>query len=194
MDEMITKSNNNPSVTFRQGADGNFFIDPDGLYLVALFVPAKFAVVTVADALALYKDIQNGMLESRNALGFGSAIALPRISGSTAERHILALTSEGSETGYYWDGTSSDGMGATSDQHYIITLLITPDARFILRSDFFFNGGSPLFPTLFGNSDKYTIDFNEITRKFTMFHATPTQHPEELLPNDFIDYFVGRLS
>jgi hypothetical protein len=197
MDKMIADNNNNSSISFRQEPDSdNFIIDPDGLYLMVLFVPATFVFESVADALALYDDIQKGKIESKDALDFGSAIALPKVSGGTAERHILTFTANESDAGYYWDGISNNGMGDTSDEHYIFTLLITPDARFILRSDFFFKGGvlSPT-PSLtpFKNSNKYTIDFNA-ANKSTMFKTDLDTPPEELLPDDFIDYFAGRLS
>jgi hypothetical protein len=164
--KIITESNNNPFIKFRQ-VGGKFFIDTEGLYLMVLFI----SDVPVAQ---LMLDISAGTIKAKDVIDYGEAIALAKIHNGTAERHILTLSAKATEVGYYWDGGGGN--------HRICTLLITPDARFVLRADFTTNP--------FVNQSEYRINYGSDME--TVFEVSATVLPQELLGDDAVDYILGR--
>jgi hypothetical protein len=172
-DKIIAESNNNPSVTFRQEA-GKLVIDPEGLCLISLFLDA-------GPVNSLITDILNNNISAGDIIEFGQAIALAKVRQSVAERHILTLSTDVSELGFYWDGGGSSGTG-----HRICTMLITPDARFVLRIDF--------SKSEFGNLPEYRLNYRKGVDMETVFEVDSVNLPQVLLPNDVVDYFLGRFS
>jgi hypothetical protein len=170
LNKIIADSNNNPFIKLRQGG-GKSFIDTDGLYLLVLFIPS-------APVTQLITDILKGDLEARDLIEFGAAIALAKVRSGTAERHILTLSAKATEVGYYWDG----GGG---DNHRICTMLVTPDARFVLRIDF--------SKSEFGNDPEYRINYSSQVDMETVFEVGAAVLPQELLGDDAVDYNLGRL-
>jgi hypothetical protein len=171
--KIITESNNNPYIKFRQGAD-ELSVNTEGLYFMALFVPADFAILLSA-------AISNDLNEARDVIDYGEAIVLAKIHNRTVARHILSLSSNVAGIGYYWDGSSK--TGATS--HRVCTMLITPDARFVLRVDF---TNSPIL----GSQSEYTLNYGIDME--TVFETTNTKLPQDLLPNDAVEYLLDSFS
>jgi hypothetical protein len=170
LNKIITEGNNNPFVKFRQEG-GKFFINTDGLYLIVLFI----SEVTAGQ---LYTDLLSNAINARDVIEYGEAIALAKIHNGTAERHILTLSAKTAEVGYYWDG-------AGSGKHRICTLLLTPDARFVLRADF--------SKSAYGNQSEYPINYGNGVDMEPVFKVDATILPQELLGDDAVDYILGRL-
>jgi hypothetical protein len=64
-------------------------------------------------------------------------------------------------------------------------MIITPDARFVLRIDFTNN---PVLSSLSEYAFNYDIDME------TMFETTNTKLPLDLLPNDVVEYLLDSFS
>jgi hypothetical protein len=190
MDVIIAESNNSPFMRFRQEGNETVVIDPEGLYLLCVFIPATFT----DNAVKLFEQILGNERISEDVLDFGTAIAVAKVRNGTAERHILTFSGNANEILRYWDGTSEDGQEGVTDEHHIITLLITPDARFILRSDFFHNGvGTSLnFLPFDKTTSQYILDYSGNTNRLSIFEASSTQSPEKLLTDNIIEDFIGK--
>jgi hypothetical protein len=188
-EEMIDKSDGRASVEFCPEGD-KFYIDTEGLYLITVFVPDTSAQL----AHELYDFIINNVKPSDDVLNsnYGVAISVAKIHNGKAERHILTFSSKIDDFGRYWDGLSSDGKGGDTSDHFIFTLLVTPDARFVLRSDMFYNGLTTQFGGGFDPFDmselQCTITYDGNTKgRITMFETSTKQRPQDLLADDFVD-------
>jgi hypothetical protein len=183
---------NNPLVRFRQEG-GEPCIETDGLYILALFIPEL-----TEDQLKAF--ITSGVLPEEDVLDKGAAYALIKI-GKTATQRIVTLSANIDELGYYW---TDDGMG---DAYSICTMLITPDARFILRIDFSINlyakakseftldynlAGRSIADLVDPNLDLITV-FTVVRKKGsdTVFDSNSAY---TLMPENFIEYLVERFS
>jgi hypothetical protein len=125
-DLIMAESHDNPAVSFRQEATGAY-IETDGIYLMAVFF-MELDDEELVDYILGSKDVPEDVTKN------GLAFAMMKISGGTARGRIISLSSDIDEFGYYWKGGDSDS------EYGIATLLITPDARFILQADFFLGG------------------------------------------------------
>ncbi|MDR1230105.1 MAG: hypothetical protein LBK61_01760 [Spirochaetaceae bacterium] len=192
MEVMTDENNNNPFVRFRQEGDGLFAIDPEGLYLLCVFIPKTFA----ENAVQLVLDILAGNLISENVLDFGTAIAVAKVQNGTAERHILTFAGDDNSMFRYWNGFSEDGQGGVTDKHHAITLLLTPDARFILRSDFFCKGievdPMPDFLPFDITTSQYIFDYSGTTNRLPIFEASAIKSPQALLTDNIMEDFIGK--
>jgi hypothetical protein len=130
-DYIMTESHGNPAVSFCQEA-GKIYIKTDGLYLMVL-------VLMAVDPNDLESYIGGTQKVPEDVTKNGLAFAMTRISDGTARGRILSLSSDINEFGHYWEG------GNSGSEYAMATLLITPDARFILQADFFLGNFSPEF-------------------------------------------------
>jgi hypothetical protein len=153
---VMAESHDNPAVSFRQ-EDQDIYIETDGLYIMSVFFLA-----TDDDELKGY--ISDSKKIPDDVTKHGLAFALVKISSGTAKGRIISLSSDINEFGYYWEG------GDNNNDYGISTLLITPDARFILQADFFLGPvsvlpGSPpkiTYKGYKGTLPEYKLNFGEI--------------------------------
>jgi hypothetical protein len=170
--DAITASGDGSSfIKFRQEG-GASHISTEGLYFIVLFIPDD-SIGTVID------DITNVDIQAREVLNYGNGIALAKIHNKTAERRILNFSTNTTEVGYYWEADTDAG------NFRICTLLITPDARFVLRADF--------SKSAVGNLREYRINYGSEVDMIVAFKASTLIPPQELLGDDAVDYILGRL-
>lgn len=143
-DLIIAESNGKTLVNFGQGPTGETLIKTDGLYLMVVFLIS-------IDSAELESYMVNSKTTPEDVTKNGLAFALMKISGGAATGRILSLSSDVSEIGYYWPG------GAKGSEYGIATLLITPDARFILQADFSLGNISIISVDL--TTKTYTVDY-----------------------------------
>jgi hypothetical protein len=123
---IMAESHDNPAVNFRQEA-AKVYIETDGIYLMVVFF-VELETEELQEYMLGIKDVPEDVTKK------GLAFAMMQISGGTARGRIISLSSDINEFGYYWKG------GSSGSKYGIATLLITPDARFILQADFFLGG------------------------------------------------------
>ncbi|MDR1470829.1 MAG: hypothetical protein LBT00_16245 [Spirochaetaceae bacterium] len=131
----------NPYVHFSQEGD-NWYIKTDGLYMLAAFLPLDAAANRV-------EAILKGEVPSQDLVDYGAAFALMKISGGRVSGRLLTLSTKANEIGYYWDG------GNRVEGYNIGLLLLTPDARFILRADV----STKPYP---GTAAEYTLNYGSV--------------------------------
>lgn len=180
-DILSAVNDGNPVVTFSQGQGNlNHSVNTDNLYIMSIFINNDKALELIGDINEIVKDSTAlANLKWDDIISMGEAFALARISGGEARRHILSLAGGERDIGYYWPG-SKDGMR-------IFTILITPDARFILQIDF-----SPL---PYGDSPEYAFNFTE--DMYTAFKIDGTNginEPIKLLSDDLINELINKFS
>jgi hypothetical protein len=143
MNLIINESNGKSVVRFRQEGE-KIFVETDGLYIAAVFNIAS-------DSSEMKRYILEGKTLPEDMARNGLACALMKISGGTATGRILNLSGEAREVGTFWKG------GGRGSSFSIGTLLITPDARFLLQADFSL-GNICISPNL--TTSTLTIDYS----------------------------------
>jgi hypothetical protein len=172
-------SEDNPLVRFRQ-EKGVDFIETDNLYILALFLREP-----TADKWQ--EIIEKGDTSPEEILDQGRAYALMKIEGTAAQDRIIALSTDAGEIGRYWEPDPPENF-------VICTMLLTPDARFILRVDFSWKAYQ-------SSMSEYTLDYNsvfDLSTVFSVVKTTPAKNPDkiawEFLSDNFLEYIIDKSS
>jgi hypothetical protein len=179
----------NLSKLFFQEA-GKWYIKTEGLYVMSLFLPVS-SDDEWYDRIQEKQDLDGDMVEEM--LDEGSAFALMKINGNTIESRILTLSSDVGQLGYYWD-SDDEGM-----LYGICNILMTADARFIIRTDFSLHKyARALYKYWLSYDFTYESNFWKIT-VFTVVRKKGTTDSFSnkactFMPDSFLEYLWDRYS
>jgi hypothetical protein len=144
----------NPLIKFSQEGE----LKTDGLYIMVVFFELPSSRASDLQAYIMEIATKDDEIDVDTITENGKAFALMKIVGGTAEARILKM-SPADERGNYWD------PGATNVRYGVCTLLITPDARFVLKADFYLGSIHVVLTEVTcrgysGTIPRYTLDFN----------------------------------
>jgi hypothetical protein len=122
--------NDKTPIQFSQATDGNIVIDTEGFYVLVLLLPFNPDDTWESDITADFQKLNDLM-------DYGQGYALVKIHNGAGKQALLTLSKQIDEVGIYWSGKGVSQEGSNAAIKYsVCSLLITPDARFIIRGDF----------------------------------------------------------